>query len=524
MRLPAFIRRVGARMARAFAPKPTGQRNAWAGAFFSRLTADWIFAATRSADVELRFELRTLRNRARDLVRNSPFGLRYHQLLAENVVGPNGFALQAKNTTKDGKLFDSANDTIEDAWAEWSRADNCDVTHRLALPELLSLAVSNWGTDGELLIRILKGPQFGPFGIALQVIDVDLLDELMNQEPVGDTVPMIRQGIELNKWGAPVAYHLFTRHPTEAVATQERIRIPAEEIIHAFIPLRPGQSRGAPHAAAILQAIKMLDGYVEAEIVAARVASASFYSIEQPLAEDGGSPVPNAGASDVRMDVEPGQGIRLNPGEKMTPFAPQHPTTAFGDFTRMLAHFLAMGLGISYGTLTGDLSQANYGSMRVGMLAERDHWKRFQQFVIRHVLDRIYREWLKMALLNQQLPGLADMNVARWTKVRWQARGFDWIDPLKDVQGDLIQVAAATKTLTEVAADRGRDLEEVIEERAQEIQMLRDAGVDSVLATTITDRPDPNQAGAADVTPGTSAPAETSAPARVLPLRAARGG
>jgi hypothetical protein len=55
-------------------PRATAQRNAFAGSSFSRLNSDWVMAAIASADGELRYELRTMRNRARELVRNSPFG------------------------------------------------------------------------------------------------------------------------------------------------------------------------------------------------------------------------------------------------------------------------------------------------------------------------------------------------------------------------------------------------------------------------------------------------------------------
>src|SRR6185503_18708491 len=159
-------------------------------------------------------------------------------------------------------------------------------------------------------------------------------------------------------------------------------------------------------------------------------------------------------------------------------------TSAFPDFTRMMSHFAAMGYGISYGTLTGDMSQANYGSLRVGMLDERQHWQRFQLFMIEHVGDRIFREWLKMALLNSKIPNLIDKDINRWTRVQWMGRGFDWIDPLKDAQGDLMEVAAGTNTLTLMAAKRGRDLEQMVQQRAREIKLFAKYGVPCTLVAT----------------------------------------
>lgn len=533
MKAPSLWSRIRTVVARAIAPpaRAPARRSAFAGALFNRLTSDWTLAASRSADAETRYDLRVLRNRSRELVRNSPFGRRYHQLLAENVIGPTGIQLCAKNLTKDGKaLFETANAAIESAWREWGRAEHCDVTRKLCLTELLALGVSNWGTDGEILMRILRGPQFGPFGVALQLLDVDFLDDQYYQEATEST-PQIRQGVEVDEWGRPVAYHIWKRHPFDAgtaggyTAQQERLRIPAADIIHAFIPLRPGQSRGIPDAAPILTTLKMLDGYVEAELVAARTASASMGALEDLPGDETATPAANPNAEGVDDNHAPAIAAEAEPGAlldlrgkraRLALWDPQHPTSAFPDFTRMLSHYVAMGFGLSYGTLTGDLSQANYGSLRVGMLDERQHWERLQHFVIGHVLERVYREWLKAALLNRMIAGITDFDAARWSRVEWQPQGFDWIDPLKDAAGDLLEVAAGVSSLTRMAAKRGRDLEMIIEERAREIKLFEQYDVPSTIATSITDRP-------TESTSDGAATDSTTPPKRSFRLHASHG-
>lgn len=468
--------------ARRATQKP--QARSFAAAEFSRLTADWINAHTRSADGDLQYQLRTLRNRARELDRNSPFGVKYSQLLAENVVGPAGFTLEPQNGEYDENgvivLNARANRGIQDAFTEWSRPECCDVEGRLSLSELLSLGVSQWGPDGEILIRFYRGPQFGPCGFAIQVLDPDLLDETYNQDRIGTAVPLIRQGVEMDQFGRRVAFHLWTRHPQEAGFDRKRIPVPASDIIHAFIPRRAGQTRGIPHGAAIMTTLKMLEGYIEAELVAARTASAKMGAIEdadptQPMTRD-----PNAGAQTVAVPEEASPGSLFDlrgSGGKLALWDPQHPTSGFSEFTRRLTHFIAMGLGISYYSLSGDLTGANYSSMRVGMLAERDHWERLQQFVVVHVLDRIYREWLKMALLNQQIAGITDYDVARWTRVHWQARGFPWIDPEADISAAQREVAMSVNSLTRVAARRGLNFEKILQERKRENDLAEQYGV-----------------------------------------------
>lgn len=480
----SFFARARAALARAIAGDKGNApraRSAFAGAAMSRLNADWIFSGTRSANQDTLGELRTLRNRSRDLVRNSPFLRRYHELLADNVVGPHGIQLQAKNLTLKGELFTSANDLIEENWRTWTRAENCDVAGRMSLTDMLRLAVSSgWGADGELLIRIREGAQPNRWNFSLQLLDPDLLDETLNRAASKNDNAIV-QGVEVNVYGAPVAYWLWTRHPAEAAYDRERVRVPAREIIHDFIPLRPGQTRGIPWAAAVINELKMLEGYKEAELVAARIASATMASIEIPDPEKAPGFDPAAGSTDMPMEIEPGALLRLNPGETLKSWSADHPSQAFGDFMRVSLHSIAAGLGISYGTLTGDLSQANYSSMRVGMLAERDHWRALQQRLIDRVVDPIFRRWLSMAMLAGKMT-LLGSDPDRWTTVRWQPRGFDWIDPLKDIQGDVTEVAAGVKTLTEIAASRGRDFEEVVEERRRELDLLAQYGVTSQLA------------------------------------------
>jgi lambda family phage portal protein len=489
-------------LAKLIAPtsKPTAKRSAYSGALTSRLDADWILAGTRSADQETRYDLKILRNRARDLSRNTPLMARYHQLAAENIVGPHGFRLQAKNLTQDGKLFDQANQKIEAAWEAWSTPENCDASGRYSLRELMSLAASAWKTDGEILIRLIKGSQRNGWNLSLQLLDPDFLDETWNRERT-NTSNAIRQGVEIDDLGAPVAYWLWTRHPSDTALDRNRIRVPAEEIIHFFIPNRPQQNRGIPDAACVLRQIKMLDGYHEAELVAARVASATMAAIETPNPENAPIDPLDSGANEQPMEVEPGNFLRLDPGQKLALWDPQHPTSAFSEFTRVELHMIAAGLGVSYGSLTGDLSQANYSSMRVGLIGERDRWRRLQESFSTHVLRRIYREWLPLAMLANKLPGLG-FDPARWQTVKFQPRGFQSVDPIKEITGKLLAVNAGTETLTRMAAEEGRDLEEVIIERKQELDLFKEYGVPTTIATAITEKDpgatdEPNPADAA---------------------------
>jgi len=504
------------RAAIAFAIAP--RRRSFAGAQYTRLNAgDWIFATSRSAEADTKADLRQLRNRARELRKNSPFGARYTQVLVEGVLGDCGIRLQAKNQTLEGKLFTRANQAIEDAWEDAGTIRNWDVEKKLTRDEQLALSVGQWGDDGEILIRQYRGPRFGPYGYQAQVLDPDLLDETFNQERVG-TMPRIVQGVEYDDLGAPAAYWLWNRHPSDSGGlNRERTRVPASDIIHTFLPMRAGQPRGIPHASAIMATLRMLDGYVEAELVAARTASAKMGAVVDSDPQSPSVRSPSAGGATIPAEAEPATLMDLRGQQaKLDLWDPQHPTAAFPDFMKTMARFIAVGYGISYHTLTGDLSDANYSSMKVGEQPERMHFKRLQRFVIDHVLQELYRNWLAMALLNGKITGVTDFSVERYTRVAWQPRGFASPDPLKDAQADYMDVAAGTRTLTEICAARGRDFGEVLEERKQELELLKAAGIESVLPIAkpkgASDTAEDGSGDAGDDTSGADESAATKKP------------
>ena len=484
------------RLLRAVGLSRTPQkRGGFQGAVFNRLTSDWIKASLRSANMDLRGDLRTLRARSRDSVRNTSLGVRFHQLVRENVVGPHGIRLQAKNAFQNGKPYETANTEIEGGWERWSRLGVCDASGKHSLKEFLALAAANRAIDGEILIRKIRGKQRNGWGFSVLLMDPDLLDDNLHREPV-DGLNAIRQGVEIDEMHRPVGYWCFTRHPSEALASSERIRYPAEDIIHVFRSMRPGQSRGYPDLAPAILSMKMLDGYIEAELVAARTASATMGAIETSI-DAADSVSIETGAGEVPLEAEPGALLQLLAGQKLSLWDPQHPTSAFDPFVKAIKLDVATALGVSYSALTGDLSGANFSSMRAGMLPERDHWRSEQQFLIEQVLEPIFAEWLPAAALSRQLE-LPSFDLAKWSTIKWQPRGFDWVDPMKDTQSGLMEVGAGISTLTQLAAEQGRDLEDVLRERKAELELADALGVPLTLdanpKTTIADAADAGDA------------------------------
>jgi len=452
----------------------TGKRQ-YNGAGFGRLLSDWVASST-SADAESRMAIRTLRNRVREMGRNNDHVANALRAIQNNIIGQ-GVTLQAQvkrgRGPGAGKLDAAANDAIEKEFALWKRKDSCHTAGVLSFFEIERLMARSTPESGEIFVRMIRqrmGRSKVPF--SLEVIEADLLDENYNGEYEGR---QIRMGVEVNKWFRPVAYWFFTQHPgdiqfgSQGNLEQRRIRIPAEEIIHLFQTDRPGQTRGIPWFASALTRLRHMSGYEEATVIAARSSACQMGFIETPDPEYEGDSVMDG---ERVSQFEPGRITTLSPGEKFTAFNPTQPSGLLDPFMRYMLRGVAAGVGVSYETLSKDYSQSNYSSSRLALLDDRDTWRTLQQWMIENFHQRVYEAWLEMAVMSNTLtlPGY-EVDPRRYEDVRWIPRGWNWIDPAREIAAYKTAVRSGFMTLTDVVSQNGGDIDELFHTRARELEM-----------------------------------------------------
>ena len=438
--------------------------------------SSWLVPQT-SANVDIKRNLRTIRNRSRDLMRNDDYAKKFKRIVQRNVVG-SGIKLQNRAQDANGELDKYANDLIEKKWKKWCKKGNCDVTGKYSFVDIQKMVIGTMAEDGEVLIRKIKGFN-NEFGFALQLIEADHLDEKYN-----DPEKNIIMGIEFDDWGKPKAYHLFKEHPGNmelGKSELERVRIPADEILHLFIPIRISAARGIPWIHTAMTRMKIINGYEEAELTASRIAAAKggFYVFQNGAEQYEGDYVDAEG--NIVDEIEPGQINMLPKGVDFKPYDPQHPTTAFKDFMKAILRGIASGLDVSYNNLANDLESVNYSSLRAGALEEREVWKELQKWLIEHLLDDVFANWLEMALLK----GVINLPYSKYKKFnnpKWMPRGFAWVDPLKDMQANILAVKEGLKTHSQIAAEMGMDLEELYQQIAREKELRKKYGI-----TTLSD-------------------------------------
>jgi lambda family phage portal protein len=447
----------------------------YTGAAGTRLTLDWI-ATILSADQEIRGNLRLLRARGRELSRNNPIAKNFLNLLAANVVGHKGISYRPQVRNNDGKLADPINKAIAAAWEDWGKRGNCTVDGKLSWRALQDLVVKNTASDGEVFIRKIGGFRGNKYRFALQLIDADQVDHLYNVPPSKDGNE-IRLGVEVDKWGRPLAYYVNPGHPSDIGGSLLRERVPADQIIHLFDAERISQTRGVTWFHAVMMQLRMLEGYIEAELVAARTGAAKMGWLEHVDAEGYEDPNPDR---KYTFDASPGTIETLPPGMKFVSWNPDHPSNAFPNFVVTIMRQIATGLGVSYNALASDLVGVNYSSMRSGLLIERDQWKRDQSWLIESLCEPVMFDFLSFALLAGSLK-LDSRDPEKFKAGKWEPRGWQWVDPLKDVQAAVLAIGARLKSRDSIVSETGEDIEEVFEQISAEETLADDLDLDLTL-------------------------------------------
>jgi len=438
--------------------KPVRKRN-YAAARGGRLFGDFV-GADNSADSELRFNIELLRNRSRELVRDNEFARRYMNLLKTNVIGDTGFHLQVKARNDDGRLDAAGNTIIENAWKRWGRVGTPTVDGRMSWLDCQKYAIEALARDGECFIKVVNSNKYRD-GFAIQFLEADLIDEKKNETLENGN--QIRMGVEVDKAYKPVAYHILTSHPNDRYYASQNarktVRIAADQIIHLYIPTRTHQSRGEPFMVSAMSAMKMMQAYREAEVIAARVGASKMGIMTTPSGDDFASDGYENDYQPV-IDVEPGSFHQLPPGYDIRMFDPDHPNTGFAEFESAMLRGISSGLNVSYAALSNDLSSVNYSSIRQGALDERDGYRTLQQFMIEHFIEPVFRSWLSSAMDFGGIPIPANKYDKFSDNISFRGRGWNWVDPLKEINAAVVGLNNGILSMQDVAAHYGRDVEE----------------------------------------------------------------
>jgi len=428
-----------------------------------------------SAEDDIDLQSSLLRIRSRDLYAGGGLGRGIPATMVTNVVG---WGLRPKPKI-DWKYLNMSEEAAAE-WEQmalrvfnlWAKTNMCDATRQHTWWDIQELAFRSELVSGDVIAVFgMKPNPRNPFQTVIRLIEADRLStpestggsEAQNTDSGGRIV----DGVEINKEGEIVAYHIATYHPLQdenpGDITWERIEAFGKDtgmqnLIHAMTAERPEQHRGIPYISGAIEKIKQSDRYMDAELAASIVAAMltvfikndgtnddAFDSINDSIAED--EKVQN---SDMKIELGNGNVYELPPGKSIDKVGDSRAPTAFDAYMQQIITMIASGQEIPYEVLMHRYN-SNYTAANAARL---DFWKvvtkyreRFTQQFCQPVYEAVISEAIAMGLLDA--PGFFDDPLVRdaWCGCRWNGSSRGHVQP--------VQEANAAKTRMELGITTG---------------------------------------------------------------------
>ena len=407
---------------------------------------------------------------------NAPIERHLPTLVARshNAIRNNAYATKAKeayiaNLVGTGIKPQWGDERIQAMWDRW--VEECDADGVDNFYGMQSLAAGAQFESGEALgrIRYRRTSDGLSVPMQLQVIESEHLDPAFSRAFGGR---MIKMGIEFDGIGQRTAYHLWRFHPHERLTSEinTRVPVPADSVIHMYRRGRPGQLRGTPELTSVIIRLYEIDEMQDATLARQKLAQLFGAFVKRKTAHDPedegplfGGLVSMPGDPEPLDEFTPGGIHYLEDDEEVTFSSPPDIQSQYTDWLRTELLAVAAGAGITYEQLTGDLKGVNYSSIRAGLLEFRRRAEALQaQLIVHQWCRRIAAKWLDVAVTSGVL-ALPDYwaNRSRYLAIDWIAPKWAWVDPLKEVTADLLEVRAGFKPRSEAAGERGWSLEQL---------------------------------------------------------------
>jgi lambda family phage portal protein len=424
------------------------------GASVGRRAGSW-FASRGSANAVIRSGLPQLRARSRDIMRNTWWGARIKRTVKAHAIGY-GITPVFKTSNK------SLNRKLSDLWNEWAvNSTQSDAEGQLNINGLFALACDCTVESGETLFRINTVQPTGRrrIPIEVQLLEPDHLspdrDGVLSAVAGGEVV--VDQGIEYDRNGKRRAYYIYPDHPGDIVSGLRRsaMRVEADDIFHLYRKDRIGQGRGVPWVAPVILKGRDIADLEEAVVVKARIEACltAFVKTNDSARTLAGSASTDTGTRRRIETLSPGAIIYGESGEEVSAITPSS-SLSFESVLRSAWLTLAAGSGITYDQLTGDFGQANFSSLKAGKIEFRRDIEQFQWLCLAPMLlNPICSRFIDAA----QDMGLAPRRTNGFYRWEWIMPAWEPIDPLKELQADILAVRSGRLTWAQFVAGWGFD-------------------------------------------------------------------
>ena len=460
-----------------------------------RQTKSWDISDGSADNVTLP-DLPALRERSRDLIRNAPLACGAVNTVVTNVVGT-GLKVQShidrevlKPFFKDESEFDKFERNAERIFRNWAENTDCDITRSQTFSEIQNLILRSVLESGDIFIIKRTIPRSNKLiDLSLQLVEAD---RVSNPDYKTNTEKLIA-GVEVDKNGAPIAYHICNQHPDDYKYEKSKkyVKIPAfdkydnRQVFHIFNRIRPGLTRGVPYLAPVIESLKQLDRYTEAEIMSA-VISAMFTVFVKSEDEEGLSPMTpldevGGSRNDGDYKLAPGAILDLQPNENIEIADPKRPNQAFDPFVQSILRQVGVALELPFEILIKHFT-ASYSAAQAALVeawkffSSRRSWLAIQ--LCQPVYEMVISEAIAKGLL--KAPGFFNNPIIKnaYLGAQWIGPPRGQIDQLKEVKAAELRVNMGISTLAEETAIlTGGDWERKYPQILKEHTLKQEAGI-----------------------------------------------
>jgi lambda family phage portal protein len=454
----------------------------------------------RDADTAILPDLSTLREESQHLYRNNAIAGGAIRTNITKVVGT-GLKVKAQIDREVLKI----DDATADAWERMAEREfrlaaetrEIDAERQLPFSLLQALVFSKALEDGDLFINLPRITRAGsPYKTKLQLIEAARICNPDNKPPTA----RLSGGVEKDENGAPVAYHVLNQHPGSIRRTgTDKLtwsKLPAFSsngsplCLHLLDKTRPGQTRGVPYLTPVVELIKQLGRYTDAEVMAAVVSGmlTVFVTNETGNPQLGpaatqANPTGDASlqADTTGMELGYGSVIGLSPGEKVESVNPGRPNPAFDPFVTSILRQIGMSLELPFELLVKHFT-ASYSAARAALEEAWDYFNRRRHWLVSQFCQPVYEAIITEAVINGRLnaPGFfADPLVRKaWLGSCWIGDAPSQLDPLKEVNAAAKRVELTISTLDEESRKlTGTPWEDKLPQILKERSILRANGI-----------------------------------------------
>jgi lambda family phage portal protein len=443
---------------------------AYDGATRGRRAQGWRVVST-DANAENLPAMSRLRDVARDMVRNNPHAARGKAVLANNIIGSGIIPSVADGASKalKKKLLDLVKRHLD--------TTAIDARGKTNLYGLQHQVMATVAESGEALVR--RRPRRAsdglPLPFQLEVMEPDFIDSTKDGPLPGGGYMV--QGLQFDAIGALQGYWLFRQHPGSysGIAYDSRF-VSASEIAHVFRADRPGQARGITWFAPVILKMRDLADYSDAQLVRQKVAAcfAAFIHSEEDVSTatpgDDTTRKPQQTSPYEVESLEPGLIQRLKPGEDVT-FGTPPAVGEYAPYKAAELRDIAVGLGVSYEALSGDLTGVNFSSGRMGWIEMQRTISAAQDFMLIPQLCGPIGAWFLDAA---QLVLARDLSAVM---LKWTPPKREMINPKEEVGAARDAIRAGLSSRSEEQRKLGYDPEDLDAENAADNIRADDNGL-----------------------------------------------